>query len=49
MVRARHDVPVRLVRFHPEGAAGRGEVPPRPDNFAAYPHVIDGLGAIFGG
>ena len=34
----------RGIRFHPEGAACRGEAPPRPYVLVVYPHVIDGLG-----
>jgi len=34
------------IRFHPEAAACRGEAAPRPYVPVAYPHVIDGLGAI---
>jgi hypothetical protein len=36
--------PLRPIRFHSEGAARRGEAPPRPYLLVAYPHVIDGLG-----
>jgi hypothetical protein len=36
--------PLRPIRFHPAGAACRGEAPPRPYFLVAYPHVIDGLG-----
>jgi hypothetical protein len=37
--------PLRPIRFHPAGAACRGEGAPRPYFLVAYPHVIDGLGA----
>ena len=36
----------RGIRFHPEGAACRGEAPPRPYVLVVYPHVIDGLAAL---
>jgi hypothetical protein len=36
--------PLRPIRFHPDGAACRGEAAPRPYLLVAYPHVIDGLG-----
>jgi hypothetical protein len=36
--------PLRPIRFHPAGAACRGEAAPRPYFLVAYPHVIDGLG-----
>jgi hypothetical protein len=39
--------PLRAIRFHPEGAACRGEAPPRHYLLVAYPHVIDGLGSAF--
>ena len=35
---------LRPIRFHPEGAARRGEAAPRPYLLIACPHVIDGLG-----
>jgi hypothetical protein len=35
--------PPNAVRFHPEGAACRGEAPPRPYVLVVYLHVIDGL------
>jgi len=34
----------RGIRYHPQGAACRGEAPPRPYVLVVYPHVIDGLG-----
>jgi len=34
----------RGIRYHPQGAACRGEAPPRPYFLVVYPHVIDGLG-----
>jgi hypothetical protein len=34
----------RPIRFHPEGAACRGEAAPRPYLLVACPHVIDALG-----
>ena len=37
--------PLRPIRFHPVGAACRGEAAPRPYFLVAYPHIIDGLGA----
>ena len=37
-------LPQRAIRFHPGGAACRGEAPPRPYLHVADPHVIDGLG-----
>ena len=36
---------LRPNRFHPEGAAGRGEAAPRPYLLVACPHVIDGSGS----
>jgi len=38
--------PLRSIRFHPEGAACRGEAPPRPYSLVAYLDVIDGLGEV---
>jgi hypothetical protein len=35
---------LRPIRFHPEGAACRGEAAPRPYLLVACPHLIDGLG-----
>jgi len=37
----------RGIRYHPQGAACRGEAPPRPYVLVVYPHVIDGLGPLF--
>jgi hypothetical protein len=36
--------PPRPIRFHPEGAACRGEAAPHLYLLVACPHVIDGLG-----
>jgi len=36
----------RGIRYHPQGAACRGEAPPRPYVLVVYPHVIDGLGRL---
>jgi len=36
----------RGIRYHPQGAACRGEAPPRPYVLVVYPHVIDGLGPL---
>ena len=36
----------RGIRFHPEGAACRGEAPPRSYVLVVYPHVIDGFGGL---
>jgi hypothetical protein len=40
--------PLRPIRFHPEGAACRGEAAPRPYLLVAHPHGIDGLGTWMG-